>query len=39
MPKTAWTDAKAEIFSEVERVRITVINRTRAWPAVGYGRP
>ncbi len=35
--ESARSSAKAEILGEVERVRITVIDHTRAWPAIGYG--
>jgi hypothetical protein len=33
----ARTGAKAEILGEVDRVRTTVIERTRAWSTIVYG--
>jgi hypothetical protein len=35
--ESARTGAKAEILGEVDKVRTTVIERTRAWSTIGYG--
>jgi len=35
--ESARTGAKAEVIAEISSVRSTVIDRTRAWPAIWYG--
>jgi hypothetical protein len=35
--ETARAAAKSEIITEMGMVKTTVIDRTRAWPAIGYG--
>lgn len=35
--EAARAGARAEIIAEIDKVRTTVIDRTRGWPAIGYG--